>query len=38
MIKVVSVGKIKNKELTSIIEDYERRLIKYINLNTIKAN
>ena len=38
MIKVVSVGKIKNKELTSIIEDYERRLIKYINLKIIEVD
>lgn len=38
MIKVVSVGKIKNKELTSVIEDYERRLIKYTNLKIIEVD
>lgn len=38
MIKVVSVGKIKNKELTSVIEDYKRRLIKYTNLKIIEVD
>lgn len=34
----MSVGKIKNKELTSVIEDYERRLIKYTNLKIIEVD
>lgn len=38
MIKVISVGKIKNRELISIIEDYERRLSKYTNIKLIEVD
>ncbi len=37
-IKIISVGKIKNKDLKNIISEYEKRLSKYAKLETVELN
>ena len=37
-IKIISVGKVKNKDLKKVIEEYEKRLSKYLKLEIIEIN
>lgn len=37
-IKIISVGKIKNNDLKNVIKEYEKRLSKYIKLETYELN
>ena len=36
MIKVICVGKIKDKNLKNLIDDYYKRISKYVNIQIIE--
>lgn len=37
-VKIITVGKIKNNDLKNVIKEYEKRLSKYIKLETYEIN